>query len=964
MRIPRPGLTIKIGLITSVLLVALGGAVLLLALRQQQDLIMDYSLREIQGKLDPVERKTEEIRFYARALEELHAVRKHYVDKSELEDSIRKWETFDIDQYDTLKSRLRTALGRDGGLSDGEFGQLNYYAAYTHAARQKIESSNSPEEVESLLKGYTRVGRALDWKILEQTSYRQTLRSVFEGLDSNYRIQTVGLFFQAYFDTSLLSPARDIDFDIARIQKQLYDPDLEADQRAALYESLQGLVQRRSRLNRLGNPEINLLQPGTNQEIRATLDSVRQAYYSKKPDQNVHHHSYSTEQNDYLISTRTLYMKPEVSKRAELILSSLDSVESQIWERYLARESRLNEKLNAIIAQLKAIRQESREPYALLRNTDYRTLYREYETVRKEKESLLQEAVDGARALDRQSLEDLEDRKQETLEAIESARERIKKLKGDLAIAQEESRSSSGQPSPSAQEVGEGAGPELSEGQQAIVDLKQQIQDETSSLEALQKRIPSIENQIQEFFPRSHQIRDAYLYLSDAMLLDAAVMEFSYDPTAYFSYEGSRLNRTARQKKWEAMRIWIRTACSEVSSCGNVYLPYVAGNGHWIRPRAALEDLMWQYDTTSSQDLAQLALFRNTAAFTRIFSDRSVIDRSLQAEKHRLLDMTLSIGLRLVLVSVLISLFFVRRIKSIIQGVEQVGAGNLNTRFAYKGNDELGILARTLNRMTGDLRHRESMIQELSAAEQIQSQLLPSGLPAAFTDSLSFGYMYRASSGVGGDYFDFIEASGDKLVFCIADVTGHGPGPAMIMAMMRSHLRSLVQMGMDSPTKILNTLNNRLYSETPSHVFITMLLGVYDSQSHSLLYASAGHNRGLIYRYEADSLEILKAGGLPLGLEDEETFDSILEEHRTTLGKGDLFFQYTDGINEATNASGAQFGTKRIERILEATGKKKPDTIMNSMVSNLESFTGKKVMKDGPTELTDDIAMIAFRRIR
>ena len=961
----RPGLTLKIGLITGVLLLALGGTILLLALRQQQSLIMDFSLQEIQGKLDPVERKTEEIRFYGSALEELQDIRSYYIDKEDEEDSSRKWKHFDLQQYDALKSRLRTALSSRGKeLSEAGFRQLGYYASYTHSARKKMDSS-SPEEVKKLLQGYTQIGRALDWRVLGQTDYRQTLRSAFEGLDSRYRIQTVGLFFQAYFDTSLLSPAKDIDFDVQRLQSQLNDPDLEPEQRAALYENLRGLLQRRNRLNRLGNPEINLLQPGTNDEIRASLNSVRDAYYEKAPTTEIHHSTYSTEQNNYLISTRTLYMKPEISERARLILSSVDSLDAQIWKRYLAEESRINEKLRGIIEQLRVIRTEiGDEPYALLRSKDYRALYSEYEKTRAEKEAALQQAVLSARSLDQEALEDLEQKKEDTREAIEASRKRIEALRSELKDAREQSAANPG-PASEANESESDTGVSAPEGsEQKIVDLEQQIQDEQSAIQVLEKRIPSIEGQIKEFNPRSERLADAFFYLSDTMLMDKAVLDFVYDPTAFFSYEGSQVNRETSQSKWSAMRLWIRTACSEVSSCGNVYLPYLAGNGQWVRPRSVLEDLMWKYDTSSSLELARLALFENTAAFTRIFANRSAIDQTLQEEEHRLLDMALSIGLRLVLVALLISLFFVRRIKSIIESVELVGAGNLNTKFHYPGKDELGVLAGTLNKMTADLRHRESMIQELSAAEQIQSQLIPRGLPERFTDSLSFGYMYRASSGVGGDYFDFIEASDSRLVFCIADVTGHGPGPAMIMAMMRSHLRSLVQMGMSEPGRILRDLNSRVYAETPSHVFITMLLGVYDREQNNIHYASAGHNRGLIFRYEKDSVEVLEAGGLPLGLEEDDVFSSILEEHRTDLAKGDLFFQYTDGINEAVNASGDQFGTRRIERILQAAGKKKPETIMSSMVTNLETFTGKKVMKDGPTELTDDIAMIAFRRVR
>ncbi|MCB1169107.1 MAG: SpoIIE family protein phosphatase [Leptospiraceae bacterium] len=964
----RIGLTWKIALITGALLMGLAGTVLLVALRQQEDLIMDYSLQEIQGKLDPVERKTEQIRFYGATLETLQEIKPYYIDKSESEDATDRWRNFDREQLEQIQTRLKASLSARGeGMGDAEFNQIMNLASYVQKAREQTRKARGGE-VEAILQGYTQVGRALDWKILQHTGYRETLRSTFEGLESRYRIQTVGLFFQAYFDTSLLSPARDIDFDIQEIQRQLYQDGMEPDRRAALYETLQGLLQRRNRLNRLGNPEINLLQPGTNQEIRATLDSVRNAYYSKKPATDIHHHTYSTEENEYLISTRTLFMKPEISERARIILSTGDAADSQIWARYLGAEEKINQRLKGIIEQLRAIRNAdgSEKPYALLRNTDFQTLYREYENVRNEKQTALEEAMMASTALDRQTLEGLEEKKADTAEAIEQSQKRMKELQSKIQSLKEKRANA-----PEAQaQTEESNGSENSGNAEAeaeadpLLELEQQLEDEARNLQALKQRLPQIETQIKEFFPRSRRIGDAYWHLSDAMLMDDAIMEFVYDPTTYFSYEGSRLNRDTRQKKWEAMRSWIRTACAEVSSCGNVYLPYLAGNGQWVRPRRVLEDIMWKYDTMPSTELAQNALFENTAAFTRIFSDRSGIDRALLSERHRLLDMALSIGLRMVLVALLISLFFVRRIKNIIGGVEQVGAGNLKTVFHYPGNDELGTLASTLNQMTRDLRHRQSMIQEISAAEQIQNQLLPSELPANFTDYLGFGFLYRASSGVGGDYFDFIEIDERRLAFCIADVTGHGPGPAMIMAMMRSHLHSLIQLGKSSPGEILQSLNDRLYSETPSHVFITMLLGVYDKESHQIHYGSAGHNRGLMFRYEGETVETLPAGGLPLGLEDRETFSMVLEVHSTTLNPGDMFFQYTDGINEATNASGTQFGTTRIEKILAATGKKKTDTVLRSMVSNLESFTGKKVMKDGPTELADDIAMIVFRRIK
>jgi sigma-B regulation protein RsbU (phosphoserine phosphatase) len=724
-------------------------------------------------------------------------------------------------------------------------------------------------------------------------------------------------------------------------------------------------MQRRYRLNRLGNPEINLLAVGTDEDIRATLDSIRNRYYAKDPSPDPDYHSFSTEENEYVVSVRTLFMKPEISERAIVILSTEDSRDSQVWRRYRSEEAGLNRELQAIIAQLRAIRDSAEKPLELYRNQSYRSLYKAYDDIRQRKGAALERAIQASLSFDRQSLESLQERKKEMESAVEETEANIQSLQEEFEAARQSPEAS---PPP-----GTGDEEETESNNDDIVDrsidresqlqgLRRRIEEEKKAREALEKRIPAIESQLTEFFPRSSRVADAYLHLPDALLYDRAVMEFVYDPTAYMSYVGSIRNREDRQKKWNALRLWIQTACSETTSCGGIYLPFVAGNGQLIRPRYALEEVMWQFDTMPSDDLSRRALFENTAAFTRIFSDRGELDQSLRKERHRLVDMAVAVGLRLLLVALLISLFFVKRIKAIIASAERVGAGDLSTVFHYPGNDELGNLAGTLNKMTQDLRHRESMIQELSAAEQIQNQLLPAGLPERFAGALDFGSFYRASSGVGGDYFDFIEMDESRLAFCIADVTGHGPGPAMIMAMMRSHLHTLIQQGVDDPGKLLRQLNGRLYQETPAHVFITMFLAIFNRSTNTVKYGSAGHNRGYVYRKSTANVETLSSGGLPLGLEDEETFDSVLESHSVQLNNGDLLFQYTDGINEAVNVAGVQFGTDRIERILKAAGTRKPETIMASMVTNLERFTERKVMKEGATELSDDIAMILIRR--
>ena len=118
----RIGLTWKIALITGALLMGLAGTVLLVALRQQEDLIMDYSLQEIQGKLDPVERKTEQIRFYGATLETLQEIKPYYIDKSESEDATDRWRNFDREMLEQIQTRLKASLSARGeGMGDAEF---------------------------------------------------------------------------------------------------------------------------------------------------------------------------------------------------------------------------------------------------------------------------------------------------------------------------------------------------------------------------------------------------------------------------------------------------------------------------------------------------------------------------------------------------------------------------------------------------------------------------------------------------------------------------------------------------------------------------------------------------------------------------------------------------------------------------------------------------------------------------
>ncbi|HNJ03781.1 MAG TPA: SpoIIE family protein phosphatase, partial [Leptospiraceae bacterium] len=422
-------------------------------------------------------------------------------------------------------------------------------------------------------------------------------------------------------------------------------------------------------------------------------------------------------------------------------------------------------------------------------------------------------------------------------------------------------------------------------------------------------------------------------------------------------YSGREDWRTQFENRYNYMRKWILDGGVEV------YYPYAGAGEHLLFNRRNALERMITIDTTPIDDLASQALREESAGFVRIFVDPAKFQEDRAQERDRILDTALAFGLRIFFVAMLLSAFLVRRIQEIISGARQVGVGNLAVTFETRGSDEVTDLARSLNQMVDGLREREAMRGEMSAAEEIQRRLLPDRMPDNMAEALSFGTFYKAMMGVGGDYFDLMEAGPASMVFCIADVSSHGSGPAIVMTMLRSYLRAAVKRTRDL-RKIVLDLNARMFEETPSHMFITMFLGLYDRDKHTIEAVNCGHNKSFIYKYSSGAIEEFESTSLPLGAVDSDLFATAVTTQTIKLSQGDLFFQYTDGLNEGMNAAGEEFGLLRVKDILRENGRKKPVILLEMIAKAAEEFTGKKIFVPGPSEQKDDIAMIAFRRMK
>lgn len=192
------------------------------------------------------------------------------------------------------------------------------------------------------------------------------------------------------------------------------------------------------------------------------------------------------------------------------------------------------------------------------------------------------------------------------------------------------------------------------------------------------------------------------------------------------------------------------------------------------------------------------------------------------------------------------------------------------------------------------------MQEELRLAYEIQNNLLPKEPPHLAGYDIA-GKSIPAKE-VGGDYFDFLAVEENRLAFCLGDVSGKGLPAALLMANLQAAVRSQAMAG-TSLTSCLERANALLFRNTSAEKFATLFFGCLDTSSHVLHYCNAGHNHPFLIGNEKEPLR-LSAGGLALGCFESFPF----EESQVKLNPGDWLLVFSDGISEAVNSTGEEFG--------------------------------------------------------
>jgi sigma-B regulation protein RsbU (phosphoserine phosphatase) len=231
---------------------------------------------------------------------------------------------------------------------------------------------------------------------------------------------------------------------------------------------------------------------------------------------------------------------------------------------------------------------------------------------------------------------------------------------------------------------------------------------------------------------------------------------------------------------------------------------------------------------------------------------------------------------------------------------------------------------------------RERMLKESADARAIQQALLQRPVP--LIPGFAFEVAWHPAGAVAGDWFDFIDLGNQRYGIALGDVSGKGMSAALLMSATRSLLRSFAPLYHD-PAQTLEHLNRALTEDFPMGKFVTMIYGVLEPASRKLTLASAGHLRPLLMNGSSAFLEL--DTGLPLGLGI-----SSYPQQAVTLKQDTRLLLYTDGITEASDRAGEEFGPERVLEYFRG-----PGACVDGLIAEVQRFSGHSEQSDDATAL-------------
>ena len=246
---------------------------------------------------------------------------------------------------------------------------------------------------------------------------------------------------------------------------------------------------------------------------------------------------------------------------------------------------------------------------------------------------------------------------------------------------------------------------------------------------------------------------------------------------------------------------------------------------------------------------------------------------------------------------------------------------------------------------------RAQVQRDLDLARELQGGLLPKIFPTRQeSPGIEIFARLDPAKEVSGDLYDFFFVEPGKLCFVVGDVSGKGIAAGIFMAVTRTLIRATAIPGR-TPFDILTRVNAQLAKENQANLFVTMILGVVDTQSGRIVYGQGGHNPPVLL--SADGKPAYEPpGGMPLGVFDDAKFG----EREMQLKAGETLLVYTDGVTEAMNQARDLFGEERLLEALAQRASLSAEKLTECVVEKVEDFVQE-------AERSDDITLLAIKRL-
>ncbi len=321
-------------------------------------------------------------------------------------------------------------------------------------------------------------------------------------------------------------------------------------------------------------------------------------------------------------------------------------------------------------------------------------------------------------------------------------------------------------------------------------------------------------------------------------------------------------------------------------------------------------------------------------------------------------------------------------VHKLYRAVEYIKRGDFSHRVRVRSHDQLGELAAAFNDMSANIEslleervERERLEREVEIAAEVQAQLFPRRVPELLTAEIAAEC--RAARGVAGDYYDYIEVAPGLVALALGDVSGKGISAALVMSNLQASLRAqttitaeriemaaraLVAAGAGSDHKQaagadvsardidgavarkMTNINRQLCQSTESNRFATLFLAIYEDRTRRLRYTNAGHNAPILVRADGSS-ERLTVGGMMAGAFEWADY----EEDAAPLASGDVLVIFSDGISEAENEEGCEYGEERLVRFATAHRELSADELRQAVFTEIDAWSGKKERNDDQT---------------